>query len=146
MSVKNQLVAWTNLAWRFAVHVTTRLPARLIGRGHDIARFTAAVEPEGFLPLLPEERERFPRYMRCVHCGLCAIPQMEQPASAWEEAWTFVSGPSRSLDRARLVALDIPAGANTTAETVCPTGVPIAAMAAAVKRLGSDAPARSSRP
>lgn len=139
MSVANRLVAWTNLAWRFAVHVTTRLPARLIGRTNEMARFRAAVEPEGFVPMLPEERAAFPRFMRCVHCGLCAIPQMDSPVSAWDEAWTFVSGPARSLDHAQLVALSLPHAANRTAEAVCPTGVPIATMAATLRRMGAAA-------
>jgi len=140
MSVANRAIAWTNLAWRFAVHVTTRLPARLIARtNNDMARFRAAVEPEGFVPMLPEERAAFPRFMRCVHCGLCAIPQMDTPVSAWDEAWTFVSGPSRSLDHAHLVALSLPHSANRTAEAVCPTGVPIATMAATLRRMGAAA-------
>jgi len=137
MSVVKQIGAWANLAWRFAVHVTTRMPARIVGKRSDVARFTAAIEAEGFVPLLPTERDAFPRFMRCIHCGLCAIPQMEVPSSAWDEAWTFVSGPSRSLDRAHLGAARIPAAADAAADAVCPTGVPISTMAATLKRLGS---------
>lgn len=148
MSLAGRLQAWTNLAWRMAVHVATRMPARAFGRTRDMQRFRDAVEPEGFLPLLPAERDAFPRFMRCVHCGLCAIAADEEPATAWDEAWTFVAGPSRSLDRAGLVAARIPATVNRAADAVCPMSVPISLMGATLHRLGTAAasPAAPSRP
>lgn len=133
----NQLVAWANLGYRMATHVLLRMPARAVGALRDRERYLAAVRPEGFLPLLPEERAMFPATMRCVHCGLCALasPDVRSP---WDEAWTFVAGPSRALDRARAVAASTGAAAtDPAAAAVCPMGVPIPHMAVTVARLAA---------
>jgi succinate dehydrogenase/fumarate reductase-like Fe-S protein len=95
------------------------------------------VLPEGYAPLLPAERAAFPAFTNCIHCGLCSLacPALrEAPASAWAETWTFVAGPSRSLDRARLSEIE-PCTACAACAAVCPTGVPIPALAALVTRL-----------
>lgn len=137
--MKNRIFAWLNLAYRFGVHVLLRLPMRPFTRGRDYQRFTNAVEPEGYKPLTPAERAQFPQTMNCVHCGLCSIvcPELAAaPDHAWNEAWTFVAGASRSIDRAQLVASDLGPCADCSAcAGVCPTGVPITHMAAMVRRL-----------
>lgn len=133
----NQLAAWANLGYRMAAHVLVRMPARAVGALRDRERYLDAVRPEGFLPLLPEERAAFPTMMRCVHCGLCAFGS-PHARSAWEEAWTFVAGPSRALDRAAVVAASIgPAARDGTAARVCPMGVPIPRMTAMIDRLAA---------
>jgi len=134
-----KISAWLNLAWHFAKHVLTRLWLRPFRRGRDLQRFRAAVAPEGYLPLLAAERAEFPRTMRCIHCGLCALPctaLQQQPASAWEEAWTFAGGAARSIDRARLVAADLsPCAMDPHAQAVCPMGVPINTMSVMIRRM-----------
>lgn len=136
--------AWLNLAWSFGRHVTVQMPARALGRGPGARRFRDAVLPEGYVPLEPAEREAMPDWMQCIHCGLCSLacPTIgNAPASAWDEAWTFVAGPSRSIDRAPAVAADITPCADCTAcADVCPTGVPIPEMAAALRRLAASVP------
>ncbi len=139
MSTQRKLGAWLNLAWHFAKHVVTRLPLRPFRRGRDLARYNAAIAPEGFVPLTSAQRAAFPQFMNCVHCGLCSLAcrdLREQPTSAWEEPWTFAGGASRSLDRIPLVAAQLPA-CSTRPETaaVCPTGVPIPKMANMMKQL-----------
>lgn len=139
MSMRRKLGAWVNLAWHFAGHVITRLPWRRFRAGHDLARFNAAIAPEGFVPLAPAQRDAFPAFMNCVHCGLCALacPELRtQPMSAWDDAWTFVGGASRSLDRAPLVAAQLsPCTSCAECAAVCPTGVPIPLLAAMMKSL-----------
>lgn len=133
----NQLAAWANLGYRMATHVLVRMPARALGMLDDRERYLSAVRPEGYLPLLPEERATFPATMRCVHCGLCALgaPEVE---SAWDEAWTFVAGPSRALDRAPAVAASTGAAPRDPAgAAVCPMGVPIPHMADTIDRLAA---------
>ncbi len=133
----NQLAAWGNLAYRMAAHVLVRMPARAVGALRDRERYLDAVRPEGYLPLLPEERAAFPATMRCVHCGLCALAAPDV-RSAWDEAWTFVAGPSRALDRARTVAASTgTAPHDPAAARVCPMGVPIPHMAATIDRLAA---------
>jgi succinate dehydrogenase/fumarate reductase-like Fe-S protein len=140
--ITRKLVAWLNLAARFGLHVLTRMPLRPFRRGRDLLRFSTAVGAEGYAALDPQARLAFPSYMNCVQCGLCALActsLQDEPASAWEEAWTFVAGGSRSLDRAALVAHELPACASATeAERVCPMGIPISDMAATIRRLGSS--------
>lgn len=139
-----KLGAWLNLAWHFARHVVTRWPWRPFRRGRDLQRFRAAIAPEGFVPLHRAHRAAFPAFMNCVHCGLCALPCREShamPMSAWDEAWTFVGGASRSLDRTNIVAAQLSAcvSSEETAR-VCPTGVPIPLMANVFKTLGVVVP------
>lgn len=139
MSTSRKIVAWLNLAWHFAKHVVTRLPLRPFRRGRDLARFKAAIAPEGFVPFTPEQRAVFPTFMNCVHCGLCALacPELRaQPMSAWDDAWTFAGGASRSIDRAPLVAAQLsPCTSCRECAAVCPTGVPIPLIATIIRQL-----------
>lgn len=139
-----KIFAWTNLAWSFGRHVAVQMPARAFGRGAGAARFCNAVLPEGYVPLDAAEREAIPSFMQCIHCGLCSLacPDIrDASASAWDEAWTFVAGPSRSIDRAPTVAADMSRCADCDAcADVCPTGVPIPHMAATLRRLGASVP------
>ena len=137
-NMKNQAVAWANLGYRMAAHVLVRMPARALGLVQDRARFLAAVRPEGYLPLQPEERALFPRTMNCVHCGLCALA-VPHARTGWDDAWTFVAGSSRALDRSSIVAASIPPAArDAAAARVCPMGVPINRMAAMHDRLAAE--------
>ena len=139
MSIQRKLGAWLNLAWHFGKHVVTRLWLRPFRRGRDLARFNAAIAPEGFVPLTPAQRAAFPAFMNCVHCGLCALacPELrDQPMSAWADAWTFAGGASRSIDRAPLVAAQLsPCTSCGDCAAVCPTGVPIPLMATVIRQL-----------
>jgi D-aminopeptidase len=136
-----KLAAWANLAWYFGAHVVTRLWLRPFRHGRDLRRFNNAVVPEGYVPLNAAERAEFVSYMGCVHCGLCAIacePLQAAPTSAWDEAWTFVAGASRSLDRVKVVAADLAICAHTpSTQQICPMGVPINRMAATVQRMST---------
>lgn len=136
-----KLFAWVNLAWFFGVHVLTRMPLRPFRHGRDLRKFTEKVGPEGYVPLSAAERAQYPRTMHCIQCGLCAIPCSTTHMSAWDEAWTFAAGASRSLDHASVVSADISACAqNSATQIVCPTGVPINDMAKMIQRMAAPLP------
>jgi NAD-dependent dihydropyrimidine dehydrogenase PreA subunit len=140
MALTGRTLAWLNLASHFAQHVLWRLPRRALRGTHDLARFLGAVAPEGYVPLASHERATFPAFMRCVQCGLCTFtcPALRQaPATAWLDTWTFVAGPSRSIDRAAVVLADLtPCAECDACAAECPTGVPIPQLAALVRRIG----------
>ncbi|NJD10063.1 MAG: hypothetical protein FIB01_06300 [Gemmatimonadetes bacterium] len=141
--MKRRLLAWLNLAYHFWKHVLTRWWLRPFRRGRDLRRFRAQVEPEGYLPLPFADRAQFPDFMRCIHCGLCALacPALRAaPVTAWVEAWTFVAGPSRSLDRVALVArAAAPCARCAVCPAICPTGVPIDRLAVMIEGLAAGA-------
>jgi succinate dehydrogenase/fumarate reductase-like Fe-S protein len=142
VALTGRTLAWFNLAWNFGRHVVVQMPTRLLGRSRDAQRFRDAVLPEGYVPLTPSERAAMTSFMQCINCGLCSLACDDITAaddSAWQEAWTFVAGSARSLDRAAIVAADMTACADCSAcAAVCPTDVPIPLMAAALRRLAHD--------
>jgi hypothetical protein len=144
MSFARQAYAWSNLAYRFFVHVL-RMPLRPFR--HEARRFLAAVEPEGFLPLSAGARAHMPQSMACINCGLCALAAQagaQASFSAWEEPWTFVVGASRALDHGALLAASTPRSARMEAVwLVCPQGVPISSLASLGEQL-VEAPSRKS--
>ncbi|HSJ07569.1 MAG TPA: 4Fe-4S dicluster domain-containing protein [Longimicrobiales bacterium] len=139
MAPTGRALAWLNLAWRFGHHVVVRMPRRALRAGNDLQRFRDAVEPEGYVPLTADERALLPSTMACIDCGLCvpACPELQAGGgTAWDEAWTFIAGPSRSIDRAVLVAAAIPPCTACDACTAaCPMDIPIPQLAALVQRL-----------
>jgi succinate dehydrogenase/fumarate reductase-like Fe-S protein len=139
MAITGRAHAWLNLAYRFGQHLAVRMPRRLLRGDDDMRRFLDAVEPEGYRPLPPADRALVPAAMNCIHCGLCSLacPVLrDAPASAWDEAWTFVAGPSRSIDRALLVVHgDTPCAECDACAAACPTGVPIPQLAALLRRM-----------
>ncbi|HSJ23221.1 MAG TPA: 4Fe-4S dicluster domain-containing protein [Longimicrobiales bacterium] len=139
MALTGRAAAWLNLAYNFGRHMLVRVPRRPFTGGTDMRRFLDAVLPEGYAPLTPAERDVMPATMRCINCGLCALacPTLrDAPASAWDEAWTFVAGPSRSIDVAAVAAASTsPCPDCGDCAAVCPTGVPIPHLAALVRRL-----------
>jgi succinate dehydrogenase/fumarate reductase-like Fe-S protein len=141
VALTGRSAAWLNLAYRFGRHVLLRMPQRALRSGTDMRRFLDAVEPEGYTPLTPADRELLPDTMRCINCGLCSLAcpaLLQAPASAWAEAWTFVAGPSRSIDRARIVAVGLtPCTTCGDCAAACPTGVPIPHLAALVRRMST---------
>jgi succinate dehydrogenase/fumarate reductase-like Fe-S protein len=143
VALTGRTLAWVNLAWNFGRHVVVQMPVRLLGRSRDAQRFRDAVLPEGYIPLEPAERAALPSFMQCINCGLCSLAcpdPVAADASAWQEAWTFVAGPARSLDRTILVAADLTGCADCDAcADVCPTGVPIPQLAGMVRRLARAA-------
>jgi ferredoxin len=139
VAVTGRALAWLNLAYRFGRHVLVDMPSRVVRGRADMQRFLDAVTPEGYTPLPDDGRELMPAIMNCINCGLCALacPALRaEPASAWQETWTFVAGPSRSIDRAHLVLADVtPCNGCDACAAACPTGVPIPSIVSLLQRM-----------
>ncbi len=145
--IGRRLGAWFLLGRHMAAQLAT-LPLRpLRSRGGHAGggerALLAAVTPEGYLPLSAAERADFPAFTRCISCGLCALacPAIrDAPAAGWDEAWAFVVGASRLLERARAAAASLePCARCAACAAVCPTGVPIPRLAGMIERLASTA-------
>lgn len=136
--MSSRLFAWWLLGRRMALQLGAA-SLRPLRRPRGAPAFLAAVGPEGYLPLTRTERADLPAFTRCICCGLCSLacPAVrDAPASAWVEAWTFVAGPSRMLERSPLAATALePCALCDACAAVCPTGVPIPRLAGMVRRL-----------
>ena len=119
------------LAFAYGVHLARR---RLTRPHSQLAALLETYAPDGIRPLLPEERERHPQVIGCINCGLCALAagrmgkvRLPDLASSYMrlyarlgEAASDVEGESPDLE---------------AAAAACPVGVPLAEVAAIVRRL-----------
>lgn len=115
-------------------------PARPASAG-DVEALYAA---DHLSPLTPQERERMPELSRCINCGLCTLVvgrvaglRPADLAAAYLRDYSLLAatgeeveglGGSETSDGEVFKALE-------TARAACPTGVPLAGVAAAVYRL-----------
>ena len=121
------------LAFAYGLHLTRR---RLTRPRSQLARLLETYAPDGIRPLLPQERERHPRLIGCINCGLCALAagragkvRLPDLASSYMrlyarlgEAGTEVEGDSPDIE---------------AAASACPVGVPLVEVAAIVRRLAA---------
>ena len=119
------------LAFAYGVHLTRR---RLTRPHSQLATLLETYAPDGIRPLLPEERDRHPKLIGCINCGLCALAagrmgtvRLPDLASSYMrlyarlgEASSDVEGESPDLE---------------AAAAACPVGVPLDEVAAIVRRL-----------
>jgi hypothetical protein len=121
----------------FLLHQVRRRfrPSPLASAGDVVATY----EQDHLLPLTPLERERLPAMSRCINCGLCAlvvrrVGQVRLPdlASAYLRDLTLL--PEAAAD---LGGGDPGPDALAAATAICPVGVPLDEVAAAVRRLAA---------
>src|SRR5467141_3971867 len=101
------------LAWAYGVHLARR---RLRRPRSQLADLLNTYAPDGIRAIDPAVRERHPRLVNCINCGLCALAAGR-------------IGKSRLPD----VAGDDPDFA--AASAVCPVGLPLAEVATVVRRM-----------
>jgi hypothetical protein len=118
------------LAWAYGLHLTRR---RLTRPSSQLSMLLDMYAPDGIRPLEPAERERHPRLVGCINCGLCALAagrlgrtRLPDVASSYMrlyarlgEASSDVLGEEPDLE---------------AASAACPVGVPLAEVAAIVRR------------
>ena len=93
-------------------------------------------------PLSPAERARLPTMSRCINCGLCALVvrragrvRLPDLAGAYLRDLTLL--PAAASD---LLSTDPGSDALAVASVICPVGVPLDDVAAAVKRFAGHDP------
>ncbi|HSR26624.1 MAG TPA: hypothetical protein VLW53_23935, partial [Candidatus Eisenbacteria bacterium] len=128
------------LAWAYLRHeLRRRLRPAPAAEAEEVV--TAYAE-DRLRPLTPGERSALPAMSRCVGCGLCALVLRRvgrvRPADL---ASTYL----RDLTLLPAAAADLsgdepPLHALAAAAAVCPVGVPLDQVAAAVRRLAAPSP------
>jgi hypothetical protein len=121
------------LAWAYGLHLARR---RLTRPKAQLPALVEMYRPDGIRPLTPAERELHPRLIGCINCGLCAFAagrlgktRLPDLASSYMRLYARLADASSDLegDDADLEA----------ASAACPVGLPLAEVAAVVRRLAA---------
>lgn len=121
------------LAWAYGLHLARR---RLTRPKSQLPALIEMYKASGIRPLTPAERELHPRLIGCINCGLCALAagrlgktRLPELASSYMRLYARLADASSDLegDEADLEA----------ASAACPVGLPLADVAAVVRRLAA---------
>ncbi|HUY74088.1 MAG TPA: hypothetical protein VMW11_06230 [Candidatus Dormibacteraeota bacterium] len=119
------------LAWAYGLHQTRRRITRQRSELTDLLDTYAA---DGIRALEPAERERHPGMVGCINCGLCAFAagrmgrsRLPDVAASYMRLYARLGAASSDVE-----GDDPDLGA---AAAACPVGVPLAEVAAIVRRL-----------
>ena len=121
------------------------LLVRLFRRSGEIAQFRARFDPEGLVPIEPDERRVLLSSGRCFACGLCDRGEGARRAASGGEypgLMALVLASTRRLDDLGAAAVGfrhVPAQVLTEKEALCPARVPIGNLARLVRRHASAA-------
>ena len=119
------------LAVAYSLHLARR---RLRRPRSQLSALAATYAGDGIRELEPSERERHPRLVTCINCGLCALSaarigktRLPDLASSYMRLYARLgeAAPDLAGDTPDLVA----------ASAVCPVGLPLDEVAAVVRRL-----------
>jgi hypothetical protein len=119
------------LAWAYGVHLARRRISRPRSQLDDLFE---TYEPDGIRALQPAERARHPHLVGCINCGLCALAagrigttRLPDLASSYMRLYARLGEASGDIagDGADL----------ESAAAACPVGVPLAEVAAIVRRM-----------
>src|SRR5438105_8731944 len=123
--------SYAKLAWAYGLHLARR---RLGRRRPQLADLYQTYAADGIRALEPAERERHPRLVTCINCGLCALAagrvgktRLPDLASSYMRLYSRLGEVSSDLEGE---SPDLVAAA-----AVCPVGVPLEEVAAVVRRL-----------
>ena len=119
------------LAWAYGLHLARRTLRR---PRPQLAALLKTYAPDGIRPLDAALRERHPRLVDCINCGLCAFAaerigrtRLPDIASSYMRLYARLGEASTDVEDADP---DLAA-----ASAVCPVGVPLDEVAAAVRRM-----------
>ena len=119
------------LAFAYGVHLARR---RLRRPRRQLASLLETYASDGIRALEPAERDRHPRLVTCINCGLCALAagrvgktRLPDLASSYMRLYARLDEASSDL------AGEVPD--LEAASAVCPVGLPLDEVAAVVRRL-----------
>lgn len=123
--------ALARLAFAYGLHLTRRRFGR---RRPELSALLATYAPDGIQPLTSAERQKHPRLVSCINCGLCALAagrvgksRLPDLASSYMRLYARLGEASGDVEGETpdLVA----------ASAVCPVGLPLDEVAEVVRRL-----------
>ena len=119
------------LAWAYGLHLARRRLSRSRSELDDLFDTYAT---DGMRALLPSERERHPHLVGCINCGLCALAAGRIGRTRLPD---LASSYMRLYARLGEAASDIEGDTPDleAAASACPVGVPLAEVAAIVRRM-----------
>jgi len=124
------------LAWAYGIHLARR---RIKRPSSELAELLETYAHDGIRALEPAERERHPRLVTCINCGLCALAagrmgrtRLPDLAASYMRLYARLSDASSDLegDGGASAGPDLAA-----ATSACPVGLPLEEVAAAVRRM-----------
>src|SRR5213595_3185353 len=122
------------LALAYGLHLARR---RLRRPRSQLSALVATYASDGIRELEPSERERHPRLVTCINCGLCALAagrigktRLPDLASSYMRLYARLGEASSDVSRGEGDGPDLAA-----ASSVCPVGLPLDEVAAAVRRM-----------
>ena len=119
------------LAWAYGLHLTRRRVTRSRSQLTDLLDTYSA---DGIRALEPAERERHPHLVGCISCGLCALAAGRIGKTRLPDlASSYMRLYARLGEAASDVEGDDPDF--EAASAACPVGLPLAEVAAVVRRL-----------
>ncbi len=129
-----RLDSLAKLAWAYGLHQTRR---RLAPHPSQLKKLRETYQPDGLRALETVERERRPQLIGCINCGLCALAagrmgrtRLPDLAVSYMRLYARLGDASSDLegDEPDFVA----------ASAACPVGLPLAEIAAVVRRLATS--------
>jgi hypothetical protein len=139
--VPGRLKAFLFLTWA----LVRTFFVRLFGGGRQgIAAFRENYDADRLPPVTPDERRMMTGFGRCVACELCDRGEGEriaQSGGAYRGVMAVVLAGSRSMPDFRAAAASlthVPEEILAEKELLCPTGVPIAAIARFVRSKAAE--------
>jgi hypothetical protein len=121
------------LAWAYGLHLARR---RLTRPRSQLPALVKTYTPEGIRPLTPAEREMHPRLIGCINCGMCALAAGRMGRTRLPDlASSYMRLYARIGDAASDIEGDEPDF--EAASAACPVGLPLADVAAMVRRLAA---------
>ena len=121
------------LAWAYGLHLARR---RLTRPRSQLPALVGTYTPEGIRPLTLAEREMHPRLVGCINCGLCALAAGRMGKTRLPDlASSYMRLYARIGDAASDIEGDEPDF--EAASAACPVGLPLADVAAVVRRLAA---------